>query len=79
MATTKTTDDVNLVPVVTAMEKLGGISRDMIDTLLNNGELTRIKIGARVFIEKSDLSAYVRRQANRSRAAKSKQRRNGKK
>jgi excisionase family DNA binding protein len=50
-----------LVPIPTACEELGGVSRPTVYDLVNRGELTKVNIGRRGFITGESLAAYVDR------------------
>jgi hypothetical protein len=50
-----------LVPYDEAMHKLGGLGRTKFYELVDNGQLTRVKIGRRGFITAESLGALVDR------------------
>ncbi len=50
-----------LIPIPTACEELGGVSRPTIYALVNRGELVKVNIGRRGFITGESLAAYVGR------------------
>jgi Helix-turn-helix domain len=52
-----------LVPIPTACEELGGISRPTLYALVEKRELTKINIGRRGFITGESLAAFVSRRA----------------
>jgi excisionase family DNA binding protein len=51
-----------LIPIPTACNMLGGITRPTVYNLINAGELHRVKIGKRAFITSASIDAYVERQ-----------------
>jgi hypothetical protein len=50
-----------LYPLKEAQERLGGISRSTLYSLLGSGDLVPVKIGSRSFIPAASLDAFVER------------------
>lgn len=50
-----------LMPLPEAMRLLGGIGRTKTYELVNDGEITKVKIGSRSFITTDSLEAYLGR------------------
>jgi excisionase family DNA binding protein len=51
----------HLVPVTEARQQLGGIGHSTFYALVNEGELSLIKIGRRSFVQAEELDDFVRR------------------
>lgn len=56
-----TESDRLLLPYTEAMAALGGISRTTLWDLVNDGQVVRVKIGARGFITAKSIAEYVDR------------------
>jgi predicted DNA-binding transcriptional regulator AlpA len=54
-------NDRLLLPYTDAMAALGGISRTTLWELVNEGQLVKVKIGARGFITAKSIAEYVDR------------------
>lgn len=50
-----------LVPYGETRTALGGIGRSTLHLLINDGQLTRVHIGARSFITRASIDAYIAR------------------
>lgn len=51
----------SLLPIPTAQERLGGLSRTTIYRLMDSGELDYVKIGARRLIPESAIAEFIAR------------------
>jgi len=58
---TSADDDLLLIPIEAARNRLGGISRTMVYELINRGEIIKVNIGKRGFITSESIAAYVDR------------------
>ena len=55
-----------LVPIPDTCGVLGGIGRTKVYELINGGELTKVRIGARAFITRESLEGFLTRLADGS-------------
>jgi excisionase family DNA binding protein len=55
----------HLLPVTEARHQLGGISPTTFYALVNEGELSLVKIGRRSFVHAEDLDDFLRRKRHR--------------
>ena len=54
----------HLMPINEARQQLGGISPTTFYALVNEGELSLVKIGRRSFVQAEDLDDFIRRKRN---------------
>ncbi|OBH51287.1 helix-turn-helix domain-containing protein [Mycobacterium sp. E2479] len=50
-----------LLSIPTTQTRLGGVCRRMVYTLIEQGQIKRVKVGSRAFITESSVDSYIAR------------------